>query len=208
MRRVHDVPSALRRACTGLILAGLTACGVVPASRSRPPVQAPVDSAWAVTIADVRTAFGIRDFARADRALASFVARFPSSSAATEAAYWQALVHLDPGNRAANPATAAAALDAYRSTDPPRTHTIEADVLRALMVQLDSVRLELVLERTAAAAAANSAAGARAAYVPRDSLRARDEELARVRAEAATAQAELDRVRRRLTTPAGRGRRP
>jgi hypothetical protein len=41
--------------------------------------------------------------------------------------------------------------------------------------------------------------------VPRDSLRARDEELARVRAEAAEAQAELERVRRRIAAPDGRG---
>jgi len=196
------------RACGALALVGLAACAGLPPIRQRPPTRSVVDSAWAATFADARAAFGAREFARADRTLAAFAARFPNSSAAAEAAYWRALVHLEPANRAADRATAAAALDAYRSTDPPRPHMLEAGVLRAMMAQMDSLRLELVLERTAAAAAAGAATVARSALVPRDSLRVRDEELARVRAEAAAAQAELDRVRRRLTTPAGRGRRP
>lgn len=195
-------------ACCTLTLAALAACAWVPPNRRPPPVRPPADSAWAATLADVRAAFGVRDLARADRALAAFAARFPNSSAAAEAGYWRALVRLDPTNRAADRDAAVSALDAYRSTDPPREHTYEAGVLRAMMAQLDSLRLELVLERTAAAAAASSAAAARSTLVPRDSLRVRDEELARLRAEAAAALAELDRVRRRLTTPAGRARRP
>jgi hypothetical protein len=79
-------------------------------------------------------------------------------------------------------------------------------VLRALAGQADSLRAALAQERTGSAAAAAAAVAARAALIPRDTLRARDEELARARTEAAAARAELERIRRRLAAPRARGR--
>jgi hypothetical protein len=180
---------------------------VVGRTAARPPVTptAEADAAWPATRDAARAALFARDFARAEAALDAFAARHPQTRAAAEARYWWALVRLQPGNRAADVGPALAVLEAYRIGDPLAPRAVEASLLRALVAQQDSLRLALSLERAAAAAAAGAAQTARAAFVPRDSLRARDEELARVRAEAAEAQAELERVRRRIAAPDGRG---
>ena len=203
-----------RRAVTGWLAAGVLGAGCTGApsrvggrTTARPPVTpaAPADTAWPAVRDAARTALAARAFARAEAVLDTFAARYPQTRAAAEARYWWALVRLHPGNRAADLAPALAVLDAYRIGDPGAPHAVEAALLRALVAQQDSLRLALSLERAAAAAAAGAAQTARAGFVPRDSLRARDEELARVRAEAAEAQAELDRVRRRIAAPDGRG---
>jgi hypothetical protein len=166
---------------------------------------AEADTAWPAARDGARAALSARDFARAEAALIAFATRYPQTRAAAEARYWWALVRLHPANRAADVAPALAVLDASRIGDPSGRHAAEAALLRALVAQQDSLRLALSLERAAAAAAAGAAQTARAGFVPRDSLRVRDEELARVRAEAAEAQAELERVRRRIAAPDGRG---
>jgi signal transduction histidine kinase len=198
---------ALAVAAGGLLaLTGDTAC-----RRARPPARAATataeaDSAWPATLAAARSAMLGRDYRAAESTLATFSRRFAGTAPAADATYWWAVARLDPANRGADPAPAAALLDAYRAGDPPRRHALEAGLLRALLAQQDSLRLALAFERAAAASAASTAAAARAAMVPRDTLRARDEELSRARTDAAAAQAELDRVRRRLTGV--RGRRP
>jgi hypothetical protein len=108
------------------------------------------------------------------------------------------------GNPSADRAAALPLLDAYRSTDPPRAHAFEAALVRALVAQQDSLRAALAPER--APVPVSAAPAARPALVPRDSLRVRDEEILRLRTEAAAAQAELARVRRRLAAPTGRPR--
>lgn len=195
------------------VAAGAAGCrpatGAPNTARATPPV-ADAASAWTTTAVGARTALTFRQHARADSVLAAYVGRYPESPGAAEAVYWRALARLDPDNPAADAARAVTGLEAYRATDPPREHFYEASVLRALVRQTDSLRAALASERSAAAAATAAAAAgatARAALVPRDTLRARDEELARVRADAADARAELERVRRRLTAPATRGRR-
>ncbi len=200
-------PAAVaRRVAAGLATAWLAAaCAIGRPARPVPPRIAPADSAWPSTLAGARAAIAARDYRAADRLLAAFGARYPQSSAAAEATYWRAVIRVDPGNRVGDAAWAASALDAYRAADPPRPHAAEAGVLRALVMQQDSLRLALAFERTAAAAAAGAAASARATLVHRDSLRVRDEEIERLRAESAALQAELERIRRRLIAPPSRG---
>ncbi len=212
--RARAAGRAAGAALAGAWLGGAALAGCAAGGNHRPaprPRAALADSAWPGTLAAARAALAARDHGAAERMLAGFVARHPHTSAANEATYWWALVRVDPANRAADPASALPALDAYRAIDPPRSHAVEAGVFRALVARQDSLRLALALERAAGAAAraaASAAAAARAAMVPRDSLRVRDEELVRLRTEAAALNAELDRVRRRLTAPPARGRQP
>jgi outer membrane protein assembly factor BamD (BamD/ComL family) len=157
--------------------------------------------AWPGALAAGRAALAARSFARADSVFAAFVQTHPGTPAAIEAGYWRAVVALDPLNATSSTAAALAALDAYAAADPARPHAEEAAALRGLAGLVDSLRLALGYERSAAAAGAAAAAAARAALVPRDTLRARDDELARLRAELEAVRAELGRVRRRLAAP-------
>jgi hypothetical protein len=198
-------------ACGWAAVAAVTACaGVAPPPP--PPAEPPgaaAERAWPAVLAASRTAAAARDFRAAESTLVAFARRHPDSVAGAEATYHWALLRLDPAQRGADRGGVLAVLDAYRGGDPGRPHAAEAAVLRSLIVQQDSLRSVLTAERAAAAAATTAAVGARAGLVPRDSLRVRDEEIARLRIEAATAQAELDRVRRRLGgTPGPRPRRP
>lgn len=188
-----------RGAAVALVLAA--ACFPARTPPRPAPPDAPAERAWATALAAGRGALAERAFARADSVFSAVGQAFPGSGVAAEAAYWRALGQADPQNTAGDTAAAALALDAYRATDPPRAHFVEAGVLRALLARTDSLRLTLGYERSAAAAAAAGAAAARATMVPRDSLRARDEALDRMRAELAYARAELERVRRRLAAP-------
>jgi len=63
-------------------------------------------------------------------------------------------------------------------------------VIRRLLLQNDSLRVAVAAERISAAV-----------LVPRDSLKPRDDEVVRLRAELEQTRAELDRVRRRLAPP-------
>jgi hypothetical protein len=181
-----------------------TACG--PLRRSAPPAPTAAEREWPAAFHAVRTALAARAYQTAESTLAAFARRHAGSSEAAEASYWWAVVRLDPANRAADRSPAPPLLDAYQATDPPRAHAYEATVLRAVVAQYDSLRAAIATERAVAPPSSVAAPASRVLLVPRDSLRAREEELVRARAEAAAARAELDRVRRRLAAP--RTRRP
>jgi hypothetical protein len=77
---------------------------------------------------------------------------------------------------------------------------VEATVARRLVLQADSLRGAIAYERSAAATAPVTVASAPPSAW-RDTVRVRDEELARVRVELETTRAELERLRRRLAPP-------
>ena len=196
----HDVARARRRtaACT-LALVALAACTARRAAHPE-PVPDPAALAWAVTLDSVRAQLASGRASRADTLLTTFRERFVGAAASEDALFWRALARSDVTATPGGVRPAIADLDAYRATPAP-AHLAEAVVLRRTLMALDSARNAPVLaDRPAVATVA-----ARAGYVPRDSLRVRDEELQRARADAAAAQTELDRIRRRLAAP---GRRP
>jgi hypothetical protein len=122
----------------------------------------------------------------ADRALVAFAARFPASAEANEVPYWRAVIKLDPGNPAGSH-EALQLLDAYLADSSFRAHRLEATTLRRLQAALE--------QRTAALVAQAAMPTVR----PED--KARDDEIAHLRDELAKANAELTRIKRRLTRP-------
>lgn len=145
---------------------------------------------WSTTRASVRALVDRAEHAQADSMLGDFRARFPGTPSAVEALFWRGMVRADPINRAQSRRDASADLEAYESGGALYAHAEEAALVRRLLVQVDSLRASVLLERTAASV-----------LIPRDSLRPRDEEIVRLRAELDQARAELERVRRRLAPP-------
>jgi TolA-binding protein len=169
-----------------ILAAALTAC------HATPPQVAPVPAAqseWSATLLQSRDEISAGRYAVAERLLAEFAARYPASPEATEATYWRALYKLDPANPAAAPHDASLLLDSYLAAGPS-AHQTEAQVLR---------RIAAVLEARTLASTATTPVVAEKLRTTDE--KAKDEELQRVKDELAKANAELERIRRRLAQP-------
>jgi hypothetical protein len=128
-------------------------------------------------------------FGVADKILSDYAARYPATSEAADAMYWRALYRLDPANPNASPREAAQLLDGYIATNNG-THKMEAPALRRLAGAIEA----------RAIAALNSATIPKS-EPPKLEDPSKDEELKRVRDELAKANAELERIKRRLAQP-------
>lgn len=161
---------------------------------------------WNRTRAETRRNVEAGNYYAADRLLAEFARVHPNTREARESAFWRAAYQIDPANRLGSLETGVAALDAYLANEPEGWYRNEAAILR----------------RTAIAAR-GLAAGASRAWAPtRDTVvvvtqprdtpppqqRSRDEEIAELRSqlarsktELAQANAELERIKKRLANP-------
>jgi hypothetical protein len=171
-----------------LALAALTLAACAPTRRPESVVPS-IASEWTVVLLQVTQDTQANRYAAAERLLADFATRHPSSVESADASYWRALYRLDPANPNASPREAGALLDGYLASSVPGSHRPEAAVLRRIASQMES-RL----------AAANAAAQAPAPTTTAAD-KAKDEELLRVKDELAKANAELERIKRRLTQP-------
>jgi hypothetical protein len=152
---------------------------------SDPPTPSAA-SEWPATYVKVMTEARESRLAAAEKALTDFAQRFPGSPEAAEVPYWRAVLTLDPAN-ATSMRQSMAMLDTYLASAPSGMHRLEAATMR---------RLGLALEQRNAALAAIPPA-----VVPRPDDKAREEEVQKLRDELAAANAELDRIRRRLARP-------
>jgi hypothetical protein len=161
--------------------------GCLPVRRT--PDEAPLPTAateWPAVYVQAMTDAREARHAAAEKALTDFAQRFPGSAEAAEVPYWRAVLKLDP----ANPTTireATTLLEGYLANTPSGMHRTEATTLRRLALALE--------QRNAALAPAPSA------VVPRPEDKAHEEEIQSLRDELAKANAELDRIRRRLARP-------
>jgi hypothetical protein len=174
MRRFCAIALVLSSACQG--------------GQTQLASPAPVTAAGelAGTLAQVRQEARDGRYAAADKLLTDFSARYPSAPEASEVAYWRALYKLDPANQAGSAHEAAALLDSYLAGGPT-VHRAEAGTLRRLASSLESYSASL-----------SSAQKIEPAKIDD---KTKDEELARLKDELAKANAELDRIKRRLAQP-------
>ena len=173
------------RALTLALVALSASSGCLPV-RQMPAATPTAASEWAMVYTRATAEARESRITAAEKALADFAQQYPGSPEAAEVPYWRAVLKLDP----ANPAgirESIALLETYLSTVPTGVHRVEAETLR---------RLGLALEQRNAALAAIPPA-----VVPRPDDKAREEELQRLRDELAAANAELDRIRRRVSRP-------
>ena len=150
-----------------------------------PPPVRPVESPWPGVFTSVRQAVDSGRYADAERILAEFSVAHAGTVEATESDFWRAVLKADPANRDATTKEGIAALDAYLAGGETMPRFVEARLLRRTLVALDSLRLASSVARAAAEA--------------RDKLR--DEEMTKLTDSLTATKTELDRIRRRLTSP-------
>jgi hypothetical protein len=189
----------VRRFGAALLLAVSSACITV-----RPPsfLQPAPEREWPSTLAKAEARVSEGRYSSADSLLASFAGRFPDSPEAFESGYWRALFSMDPKNPNASLTTAVGYLDAYLVGLYPRKHRQEAFALRAIAGQIDESRNALALTQPHDA---NPHVGAMRIDVPKPTSTAdpvaTEAEIKRLKDELAKANAELERIRRRLAQP-------
>lgn len=147
----------------------------------------------------------------ANRMLASFSAANAGSPYAADAMYWRAMLHLDPRNGGANAATAIALLDTAATRPAFVERHAEIALARRVARQLgeltqrnEQLAQEIAKARDIAAGTQQRAPGERTPEPQRalgEEVQRLREELAKAVADRDRAQAELERVRRRLARP-------
>lgn len=168
-----------------------------------------IDRDWDNTLLLARVRATEGKFAAADSMLARFATQYPGTHEAYETAYWRALFDLDPSNHGASFSSAIASLDAYLSDKTPREHGAEAATLRRIAGHMDQLNK---LAATALAEAKDTTAALRVTVDPRAEVKPAvagdvslptpaDIEIKRLKDELAKANAELERIRRRLAQP-------
>ena len=181
------------RLAPALLLLGAAACASMPRAWKADEAQ----QAWVDAFVEAQQLASEGRIAGADSALARFVTRYPDSPEATETLYWRAILALDPANRAASPSDALRMLDGYLAAETPTTHMMEAQSLRRAARALDSLGRGYATARAAADSAGAAVAALKATPPVPDEVQKLKDELART-------QAELERIRRRLSNPQGR----
>jgi hypothetical protein len=131
-------------------------------------------------------------FGVADRLLAEFAETHPDTPEALETAFWRALFKLDPSNQTATRRDAIALLEGYLNGNTVVVHRGAALALR---------RAATADRPIAVAPTTQPAPGAAPAAAPSAAPAANAEEVQRLRDELAKANAELERIRKRLSQP-------
>jgi hypothetical protein len=133
-------------------------------------------------------------FDAADSALHSFAATWPGTREAEETAFWRALYRIDPRNPAPQPGAAVQLLDQYLLSDSVYWYRAEARVLRQLaVIQAGGPPATVAVEPGATIPPIRPRADQTAAE--------KDLEIQQLRERVARLNEELERIRRRLSSP-------
>jgi Sec-independent protein translocase protein TatA len=205
-------PRRCRRIVFGVLLAASGGCASLQAFTGSHGTSA---EAWSRALATAESDANVSEFAAADSVLAAFAVDHPGTPEALETAYWRAIFKMDPTNPDLSLPTAMASLDGYLSDPRAQQHVVEAKSLRRMAGQLAGltrVAVGAIAEAKDATATASSAkaeasnAKSEAANARAEAAKAApdtdsDAEIKRLKSELAKANAELDRIRRRLAQP-------
>lgn len=165
----------------------LIAVSSLACSKSKPvtrPTPASEDFLNVVAAADHRVDSG--DYAGADRILSDFAIKTKGTQDATEISFFRALYMVDPQNRNSSVAEGLRALDIYLSTPGAKQYKTEATIVKRTALTLQSLRT---------ASAAPKVIGRDTVFVTRE------DEIAALKDQLAKANAELDRIKKRLANP-------
>ena len=155
------------------------------------PEPPSVNRDWGQTLAQAEVAAGDHRYAEADKLLADYSNTYPGTEGAVESAYWRGILALDPNNRDGSPQVAAALFETYAKAGGALPHRREAEILQRVALRLQSPGVAV-----AAASSPSVAPPDRSA-----DLKAKDVEIQHLKDELAKAKDELERIKKRLTTP-------
>jgi hypothetical protein len=148
--------------------------------------KAPAPDPFATTVAAAQKRADVGDYAGADKILADFALKARGTDDAAEASFWRAMYMVDPSNKSASMSSGIRALDIYLATPGVRRYKPQA----------------LVLKRTAQTVQSLRQAQATPKVVGRDTVFvSREEEIAGLKDQLAKANAELERIKKRLANP-------
>ncbi|MDO8500404.1 MAG: hypothetical protein Q7S20_01005 [Gemmatimonadaceae bacterium] len=165
------------------VIAALLTVGCGRGQAGKPPAPAEV---FAGVVASANKRIEAGDYAGADRILADFALKAKGTTEGTEISFWRAVYMVDPANRTAAMAEGVNALDIYLATPGAKLYRPQAQVLRRMAQTVLTLRL----------------AQATPKIVGRDTvLVTREEEIATLRDQLAKANAELERIKKRLANP-------
>jgi outer membrane protein assembly factor BamD (BamD/ComL family) len=162
----------------------VVACGGNSGVQTAPVPQA----SFAATLSQASADASAGRFTAADKTLADFSLQHPASGEAVEAMYWRAIYQLDPANTAVSMRDATALLDSYIAA-PGASRRAEAVALRRVLTALDATKATAAIPVPAKSVDAPA------------TDKAKDDEIARLKDELAKANAELERIKRRLAKP-------
>lgn len=163
-------------------------------ARARTPDLSPAASTatsdWPIALTAAIRSADSANYTGAERTLVDFGSKHPNSLESRESLFWRALYRLDPANRSGSLQDGIAMLDRYLADSAGLQYRSEAVVVRRIAVAAHNSRL--------AQGTVNPGSAARDTV-----LRSRDDEVATLREQLAKANAELERIKRRLANPRG-----
>lgn len=157
------------------------ACAKSPSAVAPPPA-----AEFANAIESARIKVDAGDYLAADRVLSDYALRHQGTSEAREISFWRAMYIVDPANHTASIAQGIRALDIYLATEGAIWYRPQAEVLR---------RTALVIQSVRQAQAPKQVNGRDTVFI------SREEEIAALRDQLSKANAELDRIKKRLANP-------
>ena len=156
-------------------------CATAPA-----PVTSTPAVEFAAVIEQARQKVEAGDYPAADRILSDYALRHQGTQEAREISFWRAMYIVDPANRTASVEQGIKALDIYLSSEGAIWYRPQAEVLRREALVLQSVRQAPVPKQVN---------GRDTVFI------SREEETAALRDQLAKANAELERIKKRLANP-------
>ena len=186
-----NTPGSLAVRLLGAAALALASACVTGRGSPEPPS---VNRDWGQTLAQAEVAAGDHRYSDADKLLADYSSLYPGTQGAEESVYWRGILALDPNNRDGSPQVAAALFETYAKAGGALPHRREAEILQRVALRLPSPGSASVA--VAAATSPSMAPPDRAA-----DLKAKDVEIQHLKDELAKANDELERIKKRLTTP-------
>ncbi len=172
--------STVSKVVVGALLLG--ACARSPEA-AKPPAPGEAFSNAIVT-AGRRAEAG--DYAGADRILSDFALKSKGTDEATEISFWRALYMVDPSNKTASIPEGLRAIDIYLTTPGARMYKPQALVLKRTAQSVQALRQAQIAPKIS---------GRDTVFVTRE------EEIAALKDQLAKANAELERIKKRLANP-------
>lgn len=169
------------RSLAGCVL--LTVACSHPAVVTKPPMPA---SGFAAAIEAAGKRADVGDYSGADRILSDFALANKATPEALEVAFWRALYMVDPNNKNASVAEGLRAIDIYISTPGNKWYRPQAQVIK---------RVASAMQRMRTAQPVTKIVGRDTVFVTRE------DEITALKDQLAKANAELDRIKKRLANP-------